>query len=56
MKNDLKELIETFEKRLKRAQRDQMTTFDDMDPKKFEGFSQAYEEVIEELKRRSKES
>ena len=50
MKN-IKQLIEKFEKRLEGVKMDQMTTFDDMHPKKFEGFVQAYEEVIEELKK-----
>ena len=52
MNEEIKELIELFEKRLKSLERNQKTTFDDIHPKKFEGFTQAYEEVIEELKKK----
>jgi predicted component of type VI protein secretion system len=50
MNEEIKKLIKQFEDRLKSVETDQRTD-DAMHPKKFEGFSQAYEEVITELKK-----
>lgn len=47
----MQELIEQFEKRLEETKINQMTTFDCMNPNKYKGYVQAYEEVIEELKK-----
>jgi len=50
MNDEIKQLIKKFEDRLKDVGVDQRTD-DAMHPKKFEGFSQAYEEVISDLKK-----
>lgn len=51
MNTEINDLIKKFEARMKMAARDQMTSFDDMHPKKYEGYRQAYEEVIYDLKK-----
>jgi hypothetical protein len=50
MNDEIKKLIKQFEDRLRGVEIDQRTD-DAMHPKKYEGFSQAYEEVISELKK-----
>lgn len=50
----MQEIINKLEERLKNLRIDQMTD-DAMNPKKFEGYSQALEEVIEELKQHNKD-
>ena len=50
MNDEIKQLIKQFEDRLKGVETDQRTD-DAMHPKKYEGYSQAYQEVIKELKK-----